>query len=247
MKRTQEMKKFKEHSNFVGSLINFKNGSTRGTGTRERVAINNEAKHVFKITTRVIENYENTQVIKMIENEEKLNERLDLLEKHLNELSKERDALKVEVDAFRLIGHTNNPILENEVPEIWLAEHKQSISSMSVETRLKNLRAYQKVTEIYIESVKLDQNKIQIKSDIVDRRVADQNKTAQEIKDSKEELKKKRFGSIYKSITGFMKTGVTEAVAVKVLIDMKVQIPDGYFELCGESFKKELKALLEKK
>jgi len=242
------MKEFKEHSNFVGSLINFKNGSTRGTGTRERVAINNkEEKHKFIITTRVIENYENTQLIKMIENEEKLNERLDVLEKRLADLSKERDALKVEVDAFRLIGHTNNPILENEVPEIWLAEHKQSISSMSVETRLKNLRAYQKVTEIYIESVKLDQNKIQIKSDIVDRRVADQNKTAQEIKDSKEELKKKRFGSIYKSITGFMKTGVTEAVAVKVLIDMKVQIPDGYFELCGESFKKELKALLEKK
>jgi len=239
------MTTFKEHSNFVKSISNFRNGITRQTGTRDAIH-RNETKRKFTISTRVEDVTEDPRIIKMIENQEKLSSKLDEIQLKLENLKNERDSLKAEVDRFRLIGLSENPTLdEGNVAELWLAEHKQSIADAPIEERIKLVKIHQKILEIYTLSIRLDQSKIQIKSDISTRREIQQNQTTKEIKESRDAEKKKRFSSYYKAVSGTMKSGITEAQAVAGLLQMGVKIPEGYVEICGESFKKELEKLIK--
>ena len=239
------MTTFKEHSNFVRTLVNYQNGTFRGTGTRDATRPN-ETKRKFTISTRVEEVTEDPRIIKMIESQEKLATRLDEVLLKLENLKNERDALKAEVDRFRLIGLSDNPTLEDgTISELWLAEHKQSIADTTIEERIKLVKIHQKILEIYTLSIRLDQSKVQIKSDISTRREIQQNQTTKEIKESRNAEKKKRFSSYYKAVSGTMKSGITEAQAVAGLLQMGVKIPEGYVEICGESFKKELEKLVK--
>ena len=237
------MTTFKEHSNFVKSLVNYRNGNSpafiKPTGTRDATRLDSP-KREFKITTRIEEVTEDPRIIKMIESQEKLATRVDEVLLKLESLKNERDALKAEVDRFRLIGLSENPTLEDgTVSELWLAEHKQSVADASIEDRIKLVKIHQKILEIYTDSIRIDRNKVQIKSDITTRREIEINQTTKEIKESKEAEKKKRFSSYYKAVSGTMKSGITEAQAVAGLAQMGVKIPEGYIELCEESFKKE--------
>jgi len=239
------MTTFKEHSNFVRTLVNYQNGSIRGTGTRDAIRLD-KVKHQFKISTRIENVTEDPRIIKMIESQEKLATRLDEVLLKLESLKNERDALKAEVDRFRLIGLADNPTLDEDgVAEIWLAEHRSSIADAPIEERIKKCKIHQKITEYYTISIREDQRKIQVKSDISTRREIQQNQTTKEIKESRDAEKKKRFSSYYKAVSGTMKSGITEAQAVAGLLQMGVKIPEGYVEICGESFKKELEKLVK--
>jgi len=244
------MTQIKEHSNFVKTIVNYRNGSSpalnKGTGTiqKQKVTICNPYLHA--ITTRIEEITEDPRIIKMIESKEKLSAKLDETLIKLESLKNERDVLKAEVDRFRLIGLSENPTLEDgTILELWLAEHKQSVADASIEDRIKLVKIHQKILEIYTDSIRIDRNKVQIKSDIATRREIEVNQTTKEIKESKETEKKKRFSSYYKAVSGTMKSGITEAQAVAGLLQMGVKIPDGYIEICGESFKKELEKLIK--
>src|SRR6267142_6255749 len=106
------MTTFKEHSNFVRTLVNYRNVSIRGTGTRDAIRLD-KVKHQFTISTRIEDVTEDPRIIKMIENQEKLSSKLDETLLKLESLKNERDALKAEVDRFRLIGLSDNPTLED--------------------------------------------------------------------------------------------------------------------------------------
>jgi len=161
------MTTFKEHSNFVQTLVNYRNGNSpafiKPTGTRDATRLDSP-KQKYIISTRIEEVTEDPRIIKMIESQEKLFLKLDETLKKLESLASERDALKAEVDRFRLIGLSENPTLEDgTVSELWLAEHKQSIADAPIEERIKLVKIHQKILEIYTLSIRLDQSKIQIK------------------------------------------------------------------------------------